>query len=119
QHKNTGSYPPTLNEHKEHILHKSIAPAPLPRPILGQTQIIAQQLAEKLQLVGVLGVEFFLTQSGKLIINEIAPRPHNSGHWTIDACYCSQFEQHIRAISGLNLGSFKNHHNAEMINLIG
>lgn len=117
--KNTGSYDPSLNEHKNHILDKSKAPAPLPKPILGQAKILAEQLADKLMLVGVMGIELFLTKTGKLLVNEIAPRPHNSGHWTMDACFCSQFEQHIRAVSGLPLGSFKRHHNAEMINLIG
>jgi 5-(carboxyamino)imidazole ribonucleotide synthase len=76
-------------------------------------------VAEKLDLVGILAVEMFVTQNGGLLVNEIAPRPHNSGHWTIDACYTSQFEQLVRALCGLPLGSVANHSDAVMKNLLG
>ncbi|HEY8963368.1 MAG TPA: ATP-grasp domain-containing protein, partial [Alphaproteobacteria bacterium] len=79
----------------------------------------AHALAEKIDLVGVLGVEMFVTRSGQILMNEIAPRPHNSGHWTMDACAVSQFEQQMRAAAGLPLGSFERHHDAVMTNLLG
>lgn len=112
-------YSPVLNEHSNHILAKSIAPAPIPTEIIEQARQYGEKLARATSLVGVLALELFLTKDGKLLANEIAPRPHNSGHWTIDACYCSQFEQQIRAVSGLPLGSTEAHSNAEMYNLLG
>ena len=85
-----------------------------------RAEAIARHVAEKLDLVGVLAVEMFVTQSRRdLLVNEIAPRPHNSGHWTIDACVTSQFEQLVRAICGLPLGSVEHHSDAVMKNLIG
>lgn len=117
--KRSGCYAPTLNVHRHHILHTSTAPAPLPAPVLKQAQDIARTIAEKSNLVGVMGVEFFVTKDHRLLVNELAPRPHNSGHWTIDACLCSQFEQHIRAVAGLPLGPFDAHSPAVMTNLIG
>lgn len=119
QQGHTGSFTPGLNVHQRHILHTTTVPAPLPPGLLGQAQNIAHRLAEKIGLVGVLGVEMFVTQDERLLVNEIAPRPHNSGHWTIDACACSQFEQHMRAVSGMALGSFDRHHDAVMTNLLG
>lgn len=114
-----GSFTPGVNVHQHHILHTTTVPAPLPDALLKQAQEIAQTLAEKIDLVGILGVEMFVTSEQKILVNEIAPRPHNSGHWTIDACDCSQFEQHMRAVSGMTLGSFERHHNAVMTNLLG
>jgi len=119
QHGHVGSFTPGLNVHQHHILHTTTVPAPLPPHLLEDAQTIAQTLAEKINLIGVLGVELFVTQDLKLLVNEIAPRPHNSGHWTIDACACSQFEQHMRAVSGMELGSFARHHDALMTNLLG
>src|SRR5207247_7526011 len=84
-----------------------------------RAEAIARHVAEKLDLVGVLAVEMFVTRAGGLLVNEIAPRPHNSGHWTIDACVTSQFEQLVRAICGLPLGSVERHSDAVMQNLIG
>jgi len=81
--------------------------------------IFARHIAEKLDLVGVLAVEMFVTQAGDVLVNELAPRPHNSGHWTIDACVTSQFEQLVRAVCGLPLGSVAHHSDAVMKNLIG
>ncbi|MCA8928359.1 MAG: ATP-grasp domain-containing protein, partial [Alphaproteobacteria bacterium] len=118
-HGNVGSYTPGLNVHRNHILHTTTVPAPLPEAILKNAQHLAETLAKKIDLVGVLGVEMFVTKDGRLLANEIAPRPHNSGHWTIDACDCSQFEQHMRAVAGLALGPFTRHHDAVMTNLLG
>lgn len=115
----TGSFTPGLNIHQHHILHTTTVPAPLPPHLLEDAQTLAHKLADQIGLVGVLGVEIFVTQDLKLLVNEIAPRPHNSGHWTIDACEHSQFEQHMRAVAGLPLGSFDRHHNAVMTNLLG
>lgn len=113
------TYPAVTNEHRNSILHKTIAPALCSSEIAQKAQDYAYLLAEKINLIGVLAVEFFVTKSGTLLANEIAPRPHNSGHWTIDACATSQFEQQIRAVTGLNLGEIKPFKAAEMINLIG
>jgi len=112
-------YPPVENRHVNHILDTTIAPARLPAEILAEAEAVARQIAERLDLVGVLAVEMFVTKSGALLVNELAPRPHNSGHWTIDACMTSQFEQLVRAICGLPLGSTERHADAVMNNLIG
>ena len=107
------------NRHKDHILDMTLAPAPLAPEILAQAQQIARLVAEKLDLVGLLGVEMFVTGQGEVVVNEIAPRPHNSGHWTMDACPCSQFEMQIRAVAGLPLPPAIRHSDAVMKNLIG
>lgn len=107
------------NRHKHHILDLTLAPAPLGPDILEEAQTIARVVAEKLKLVGLLGVEMFVTAKGKVVVNEIAPRPHNSGHWTMDACPCGQFEMHIRAVAGLPLPPAVRHSDAVMKNLIG
>lgn len=112
-------FDPGINAHKNHILDTTTIPAPLPTPLLNEAAQIAETLAEKVELVGVLALELFVTKDGKLLANEIAPRTHNSGHWTIDACEASQFEQHVRAVCGLPLGNPQRHSNATMINLIG
>lgn len=116
---NVGSFTPGLNVHKHHILATTTVPAPLPEALLKQAQTMAETLAERIKLVGVLGVEMFVTRDNRLLINEIAPRPHNSGHWTMDACEYSQFTQHMRAVAGLKLAPFDRHHNAVMTNLLG
>jgi len=107
------------NEHRNHILDVSIAPANLPPEITRQAVVITQAVLEQLDVVGVLCVEFFLTASGELLINELAPRPHNSGHLTFDACVTSQFEQQLRAVCGLPLGSTELLRPAAMANLLG
>ena len=107
------------NRHKHHILDLTLAPAPLPQDLLAEAQDIARRVAEALELVGILGVEMFVTADGGLLVNEIAPRPHNSGHWTMDACPCGQFEMHIRAVAGLPLPPAMRHSDAVMKNLIG
>jgi len=113
------TYPPVENQHVAHILDTTIAPARIAAETAMRAEVIARHVAEKLDLVGVLAVEMFVTQSGDVLVNEIAPRPHNSGHWTIDACITSQFEQLVRALCGLPLGSVEHHSDAVMKNLIG
>ena len=112
-------YPPVENRHVNHILDTTIAPASLPPATARQAETIARDIAARLGLVGVLAVEMFVTRDGRLLVNELAPRPHNSGHWTIDACATSQFEQLVRAVCGLPLGSTERHADAVMKNLIG
>lgn len=107
------------NRHKHHILDMTLAPAPLPPDILVQAQEIARTIAQRLELVGLLGVELFVTAKGEVVVNEIAPRPHNSGHWTMDACPCGQFEMQIRAVTGLPLPPATRHSDAVMKNLVG
>lgn len=107
------------NEHRQHILDLSISPAPIESTITTQAVELACSVLEKLNVVGVLCVEMFLTTAGKLLINELAPRPHNSGHLTIDACVTSQFEQQVRAVCGLPLGSTRQLSPAAMAQLLG
>lgn len=107
------------NDHSRHILDVSSAPADLPPAVAREAIAIAQAVLEQLAVVGVLCVEFFLTTDGKLLINELAPRPHNSGHLTFDACVTSQFEQQLRAVCGLPLGSTELLRPAAMANLLG
>ncbi len=107
-------YAPSRNVHADGILDVSVAPFPQTEAIR-----IAHAVMEQLNVVGVLCVEFFLTKSGKLVINELAPRPHNSGHLTIDSCVTSQFEQQLRAVCGLPLGSTEILRPAAMANLLG
>ena len=113
------TYPPVENQHVNQVLDTTIAPARISAETAMRAEAIARHVAEKLDLVGVLAVEMFVTQAGELLVNEIAPRPHNSGHWTIDACFTSQFEQLVRAICGLPLGSVEHHSDAVMENLLG
>jgi 5-(carboxyamino)imidazole ribonucleotide synthase len=107
------------NRHLHHILHQTIAPAKIPAQLAKEAEHIAIRAAEKLDLIGLLAVEMFLTRDGRVLVNEMAPRPHNSGHWTIDACATSQFEQLVRAVCGLPLGNPGRHSDAIMTNLIG
>jgi len=107
------------NRHQDGILRRTIAPAPHAERLRGPAGEIARAVLEALDHVGILAVELFETREGRLLFNEIAPRVHNSGHWTIEACRTSQFEQHIRAICGLPLGSPEALLDAEMTNLVG
>lgn len=120
-HGKTECYDIALNDHKNHILSKTTIPADsaIPCPLQAKAKRMARKVADEVGLVGVLTVEFFVTKDGKLLANEIAPRTHNSGHWTIDACAVSQFENHVRTVCGLPVGSTKRHSDAVMINLIG
>jgi 5-(carboxyamino)imidazole ribonucleotide synthase len=113
------SYPPVENRHRNHILATTHAPARIAPATAAAASVMARRIAERLDLIGLLAVEMFLTKTGELLVNELAPRPHNSGHWTIDACMTSQFEQLVRAICGLPLGSTERHADAVMTNLIG
>ncbi|HVZ07434.1 5-(carboxyamino)imidazole ribonucleotide synthase [Rhodopila sp.] len=107
------------NRHSHHILDLTLAPARIMPPVDQAAQAIARRVAEALDLVGLLAVEMFVDPRGQVLVNEIAPRPHNSGHWTIDACPASQFELHIRSIAGLPLPPAVRHSDAVMKNLIG
>ena len=112
-------YDAVENRHRDHILDLSFAPARLPPPVAIAAQRYAAAVAAALELVGVLALELFVLPDGQLLGNEIAPRPHNSGHWTMDACAAGQFEQHIRAVAGLPLAAATRHHDAVMRNLVG
>lgn len=107
------------NEHANHILDVSSAPAEVSKRVLNGAVEIARNVAETLQYVGTLCVEFFLTTDEKLLVNELAPRPHNSGHLTFGGCVTSQFEQQLRAVCGLPLGSPEFYRPAAMANLLG
>ncbi len=107
------------NRHRDGILDLTLAPARVPDSVAAAAQDIARKVAVALDLVGVLAVEMFVDRDGRVLVNEIAPRPHNSGHWTIDACPASQFELHIRAIAGLPLPPASRHADAAMQNLVG
>lgn len=117
----TAAYDPVENLHTDHILARTYAPAALAPALAGEARAIAARIVAALDYVGVMGVEMFLLAEGasRLMVNEIAPRVHNSGHWTMDACAVSQFEQHIRAICGWPLGDPARHSDAVMTNLIG
>lgn len=116
------AFPVVQNTHKNHILAETHAP--IPAEVAGEATTLAQTLADKLDLVGLLAVEMFVLKQPnaagqRVVMNEIAPRPHNSGHWTMDAGACSQYEQLVRAVCGLPLGDPTPHSRAVMINLLG
>jgi 5-(carboxyamino)imidazole ribonucleotide synthase len=113
------TYVPVENQHENHILRRTVAPARIGAGVTARADEIARRTAERLDLVGVLAVEMFVGADGTVLVNELAPRPHNSGHWTIDACAVSQFEQCVRAIAGLPLGPTHRHADAIMDNLLG
>ena len=115
----TSVFPAVENLHTQGILDVSILPARLSETIIQQANETAVQVAEKLNYQGVLCIEFFVLTNGELLINEIAPRPHNSGHATLDACVTSQFEQQVRILCGLPLGDTHQHSAAVMVNLLG
>ena len=115
-------YDPPHNIHRGGILHESIVPSPISAGLAEQARGYAGRIAAALDYIGVLAVEMFAADDRggeQLLINEIAPRVHNSGHWTLDACAISQFENHIRAVAGWPLGSTERHSNARMVNLLG
>lgn len=113
------SYDTPRNDHRDGILHTSTVPSQTPSRHAEQAAAHAATIAEALDYVGVMAVEFFVVDGSALVVNEIAPRVHNSGHWTIDACLVSQFENHMRAVAGWPLGSTQRHSDARMTNLIG
>ena len=107
------------NRHRDGILDLTLAPARVAPGTAAQAQRVAWRIADRMELVGLLAVEMFVDLSGRVLANEIAPRPHNSGHWTIDACPASQFELHVRAVAGLPLPPGRRHADAVMKNLVG
>lgn len=113
------TFPVSENQHRNGILDVSIIPARASPAIIQNAREIAIRIAEKLDYRGVLCVEFFVLANGRLLVNEIAPRPHNSGHYSIDACVTSQFEQQVRILCGMPLGSTAMHGAAVMVNLLG
>jgi len=113
------TFPPAENIHVNNILHISIAPARISREIVEQARGMAVKIAEALNVVGLIAVEMFLTVDGQLYVNELAPRPHNSGHYTMEACRTSQFEQHVRAICDLPLTSTDLLTPVVMVNVLG
>ncbi len=113
-------YPVVETQQVDQVCRRVIAPAQIDRSVAEEVRIIATQLVNALGIVGILGIELFLTSSGQVLINEIAPRTHNSGHYSLDACATSQFEQQLRAVCGLPLGSTAlTHPGAVMVNLLG
>ena len=112
------AFPVTRNHHEDGILVESLAPAPVAQDVAERATDLARHLADRFDLVGTLAVELFLMPDGRLVVNELAPRVHNSGHWTIEGAATSQFEQHIRAICGLPLGATTTRPTA-MVNLLG
>jgi len=115
---NARCFPTGENRHSKGILDVSIVPARTSACVASDAEDVATRIAEKLGYVGTMGVEFFVSR-GQLIVNEMAPRPHNSGHYTIDACVTNQFEQQVRALCGLPLGDPRAHSAAVMVNLLG
>jgi len=112
-------YPVFENRHRDHILDLTTAPAAVPPAIAAQAVEITRAVLRQLQYVGVLCIEFFVSTDSELLVNEVAPRPHNSGHLTFDAAVTSQFEQQVRAMCGLSLGSPELLRPAAMANLLG
>ena len=115
------SFPPATNRHDAGILIESVAPAPPPvsGAVADEAIELAARIAMELDLVGTLTVELFLLRDGSIVVNELAPRVHNSGHWTLEGAATSQFEQHIRAICGLPLGSPDAYGPTAMVNVLG
>ncbi|MBK1879435.1 5-(carboxyamino)imidazole ribonucleotide synthase [Pelagicoccus mobilis] len=113
------TFPVAENIHTNHILDYSIIPARISPELREKAEELAKEIAQKLGLVGLLGVELFVLKDGTLAVNELAPRPHNSGHYTIDACVTSQFEQFVRAVCGLPLGSTELLSPVTMVNILG
>lgn len=112
-------YDPTENVHRNGILKTSAVPAAISDETAQKARAVTRNMLEELDYVGVIGVEFFVLHDGDVVVNEYAPRVHNSGHWTLDGCAVSQFEQHMRAVAGWPLGDPSRHSNAVMENLIG
>jgi 5-(carboxyamino)imidazole ribonucleotide synthase len=113
------TFPVSENIHTKHILDFSIVPARITEPVRIEAETLARTIAEKIELVGLLAVELFLTDRSELLVNELAPRPHNSGHYTLDACRTSQFEQHVRAVADLPLGDTTLTSPVAMVNILG
>lgn len=112
-------FPIAENIHTNHILDFSVVPARVAPAVTAAAEELARTIADKIDLVGVMGVELFVTKAGGVLVNELAPRTHNSGHWTLDACATSQFEQQVRAICGLPLGAVTLLSPVVMVNILG
>lgn len=112
-------FPVAENEHRNGILHQSIVPARIDAALTQAAQAAATRLADKLDFVGVMAVEFFVTRQGELLVNEMAPRTHNSGHYTLDACVTSQFEQQVRMVCELPFGDTRLLSPVVMVNMLG
>ena len=112
-------FPVAENLHRNGILHQTIAPARIDEGLAQSARAAAQRIADRLAFVGVMAVEFFVTRQGELLVNEMAPRTHNSGHYTLDACITSQFEQQVRMVCGLPFGDSQQHTPVVMLNLLG
>lgn len=115
----TRAFPVAENIHARHILDFSIVPARIGAVIAREAEMLAVTIAEKLGVVGLIAVEMFLANNGEVLVNEMAPRPHNSGHWSMDGCETSQFEQHVRAVCGLPLGPVGVREPTVMVNILG
>lgn len=113
------TFPVAENIHTHHILDFSILPARVDESICQRAEALGKEIAERLDAVGLIAVEFFLTHDDQLVVNEMAPRPHNSGHYTMDACVTSQFEQHVRAVCDLPLGDTRLRNPVVMLNILG
>lgn len=115
----TRTFPAAENIHANHILDVSIVPARIHRRVEEEASSLAKSIADRLSVVGLVAVEMFLSREGQLLVNELAPRPHNSGHWSLDGGQTSQFEQHVRAVCGLPLGPAGFVHPTVMVNIMG
>jgi 5-(carboxyamino)imidazole ribonucleotide synthase len=113
------TFPVAENIHTRHILDFSLVPARVDPKVSADAEALGRAIAEKMGLVGLLAVELFLSDRGDLMVNELAPRPHNSGHWTLDGCVTTQFEQHVRAVCGLPLGDTAVVAPSVMVNILG
>jgi 5-(carboxyamino)imidazole ribonucleotide synthase len=113
------TFPVCENMHRNHILDVTVVPAHVSAEVEKSAADLARTIAAKMELIGLLAVEMFVQRDGTLLVNELAPRPHNSGHWTIEGCATSQFEQHVRAVCGLPLGSTQLLSPSAMANLLG
>jgi 5-(carboxyamino)imidazole ribonucleotide synthase len=115
----TKAFPVAENMHTRHILDFSLVPARIDPAVARAAEMLAIAIAEKLGVIGLLAVEMFVATGGEVLVNELAPRPHNSGHWSIDGCETSQFEQHVRAVCGLPLGGVAVREPTVMVNILG
>ena len=115
----TATFDPSENIHRNHILDTSIVPARIDESVVDKARIIATNIAEKLEVIGLIAVEMIVTQENEILVNELAPRPHNSGHYTMDGCDTSQFEQLVRVLAGMPITLPKLHSPTVMVNLLG
>jgi 5-(carboxyamino)imidazole ribonucleotide synthase len=116
---NIRAFPVAENVHRDHVLDTTMVPAIVTEKVAREAAKITSEIAEKLDVVGLIAVEMFVDKNGDVLVNELAPRPHNSGHWSIEGCATSQFEQHVRAVCGLPLGSVELLRPTAMANLLG